>query len=91
MLHGLCAIYPEIFWTMCIPHECKNWSSTLKPRQWPKGSALKIGRREVPGSIFDHPFQPSCSDFFVVFLLNSRKYKLESIIKTLKEVMLPAD
>ena len=35
--------------------------------QWLGGSTLKIGKREVPGSILGRACQPSRSEFFVVF------------------------
>ena len=54
----------------------KNGCKTVRPwtQQWLCGSALKTGRREVPGSIPNHACQPSHSEFPVVFsktLLNS--------------------
>ena len=38
-----------------------------KPHQWLNGFALKIGRREVPGSILGRACRSSRSEFSVVF------------------------
>ena len=35
--------------------------------QWPSGSVLKTGRREVPGSIPGSAYRPSRSEFFMFF------------------------
>ena len=40
-----------------------------KPHQWPSSSVLKVGRREVQGSIPGRTCRPSCSKFFVVFFV----------------------
>ena len=37
------------------------------PHQWRSSSALKTGRREVPGSILGHACLPSCLEFSMVF------------------------
>ena len=58
------------------------WRILFQPHLWRSGSALKIGRREVPGSISDRACRPSRSEFTVVFLRNSRKYGLGSLRKT---------
>ena len=36
-------------------------------QQWPYDSALKTGRRQLPGSILDHACRPSRSEFSLVF------------------------
>ena len=38
-----------------------------EPNQWQSGSALKAGRREVPGSISGRACRPSRSEISVVF------------------------
>ena len=38
-----------------------------RPHQWLSGSALKIGRREVPGSVLGRACQPGRSEFSMVF------------------------
>ena len=37
------------------------------PHLWFSSSELKTGRWEVPGSVPNPAFQPSCSEFFIVF------------------------
>ena len=44
-------------------------SSDLWPLQWPGGSALKAGRRYVPGSIPGRTCRPSLSEFSVVLTI----------------------
>ena len=39
----------------------------LTLHQWPRGSALKTGRRQVPSSIPGRACRPNRSEFFVVF------------------------
>ena len=56
--------------------------------QWSSGSALKTGRRKVPGSIPGRPCWPSRSEFTVVFFRNSLKYGLRSLRKILKKGIL---
>ena len=34
---------------------------------WPRSCALKIGRREVPGTILNYTYQPSSSELSVLF------------------------
>ena len=44
---------------------CQSYCTTL--HQWPSGSALKTGRREVPGAIPGRACRPSRSDFLWFF------------------------
>ena len=52
---------------------------------WLRGSELKTGKREVPGSISSRAYWHSRLEFSVVFHQNSRKYGLESFKKTRME------
>ena len=44
-----------------------NTSKLFGPHQWWSGSALTVGRQDVPGSITGRACRPSRSEFSVVF------------------------
>ena len=56
---------------------------------WPSDSALKVGRRDVPGSIPGRAWRPSRSEFSVFFLRNLLKYELGYLRKTPTEGVPP--
>ena len=60
-----------------VRHGCQ----TVRPRshQWLRS---KTDRRDLPGLFLGRASRPSRSEFFVVFLLKSRKYGLGSLRKT---------
>ena len=41
-----------------------------RPRQWSSGSALRIDRQEMPGSIPSNACWPSCLEFFIILSEN---------------------
>ena len=45
---------------------CEIHSPLVKPHQWPSGSVIKTGRREMQGSISGRFCLPSCLEFSVV-------------------------
>ena len=45
----------------------KDYTSSIWLHQWRSGSALKTGRRKVPGLISGRACRPSCSEFSMVF------------------------
>ena len=52
---------------MRISEKTRENSEQLEPLQWRSGSALKTGRREVPGSIPGRACRPGRLEFSVVF------------------------
>ena len=59
-------ILSAVFSFLLQTHEIGGNYSFFQPHQWPSCSALKAGRREVPGSIPSRACLPSRSEFSVV-------------------------
>ena len=62
-------LFVKAFWIIPLP----------QTHQWPSGSVLKAGRREVKGSVTDHACRLSRSEFSVLLL---RKCEIGSLRKT---------